>query len=152
MLDNEAEQRGCAVTLTKEDLTGYAEIQSVGSTVQGADGAQGTHSVMVSTMPHSVLHGCPEVSSSPAFTRETTGHWGERQHLNWQPQCGQNTERHAERSVSREGPAWGPGPGLRTHSWGALVRCYSRGALTWSLSFTSQILTKVAVNLNGMLY
>lgn len=50
-----------------------------------------------------------QASPAPGLHEETMECWGKRQRPNWQPQCGQNMERHAERSVSREGLAQGPG-------------------------------------------
>lgn len=78
-LDNEEEQRGCAITFIKEVLTRYTEIRSLGSRVGEADRAHVTQSGMVRTMPRChpacnvLLQICSKVSSSPDSMRETMG-------------------------------------------------------------------------------
>lgn len=101
-------------SFTKEDLTCYAEVQSRGSKAPRgrprtrparSDGKYQASGVLLAA---SVFLSA-QASPAPGLHEETMGCWGKRQRPYWQPRCGQDTERHAEKSVSREGLAQGPG-------------------------------------------
>lgn len=144
-------------SFTKEDLTRYAEIQSLGSKVPRGRPRTRPAGVMASTMP---VASCLQCAFSyllrrlqlPGSTRKpwNAGGKGSAQigslsvDKTW---SGTQKGVFLEKVLHR-----GPGPGLRTHSWGASSQMLFQGPTDPELVFTSQILTTVTVNLNGMLY